>query len=193
MKASKQRARQPLAVERTLSGSILDIGGGGEGIISRVYGQQVTSIDRLQSELDEAPDLCRKIRMDARELAFLNASFDHVTFFYSLMFIAQSDHERVFLEAVRVLKPGGRLHLWDVAFARAHPEPLLVPLLVTCGLGSPLPVTYGIREEGAAQDAAGFVALLSSLGLESIKDTREGDHFHLVFQKTDSDEEGGQP
>ena len=34
-------------IERTLSGAILDVGGGGEGIIGRVYGRQVTAIDRL--------------------------------------------------------------------------------------------------------------------------------------------------
>lgn len=36
---------QIVHVKRELSGRILDIGGGGEGVIGRVYGPQVTAID----------------------------------------------------------------------------------------------------------------------------------------------------
>ena len=37
-------------LEKSLVGRILDIGGGGEGIIGRVYGQSVTAIDCRQEE-----------------------------------------------------------------------------------------------------------------------------------------------
>lgn len=44
-----------------------------------------------------------------------------------------------------------------------------------------------------ANDEKGLrVALISSLGQKSRKDARDGDHFHLVFAKTDSDKEDGQ-
>ena len=33
---------------------MLDIGGGGEGVIGRLYGRQVVAIDNRQEELDEA-------------------------------------------------------------------------------------------------------------------------------------------
>ena len=52
-------------VRSELKGTILDIGGGGEGIIGRVYGQQVTAIDNRQEELDGAPDNGHKLLMDA--------------------------------------------------------------------------------------------------------------------------------
>ena len=45
-----------LQLERELTGSVLDIGGGGEGIIGRLYGKNVTAIDIRQEELDEAPE-----------------------------------------------------------------------------------------------------------------------------------------
>ena len=51
---------QKIRIDKTLAGKILDIGGGGEGVISRVYRQQVTAIDNLQEELNEAPDICTK-------------------------------------------------------------------------------------------------------------------------------------
>ena len=49
-----------ISIEKEMTGEILDIGGGGEGIIGRVYGQQVTAIDNIQEELDEAPSSCKK-------------------------------------------------------------------------------------------------------------------------------------
>ncbi len=59
-----------ISIEKEMTGEILDIGGGGEGIIGRVYGQQVTAIDNIQEELDEAPSSCKKMLMDASELEF---------------------------------------------------------------------------------------------------------------------------
>ena len=44
-----------LWLTQELTGSILDVGGGGEGIIGRRYGSAVTVIDNRQEELDEAP------------------------------------------------------------------------------------------------------------------------------------------
>ena len=44
-----------IVLQKELQGKILDIGGGGEGIIGRLYGPQVIAIDYRQDELDEAP------------------------------------------------------------------------------------------------------------------------------------------
>lgn len=49
-----------IRLQKKLNGSILDIGGGGEGVIGQLYGQQVVAIDKLQEELDEAPCVCKK-------------------------------------------------------------------------------------------------------------------------------------
>ena len=45
-----------IILKHELEGSILDIGGGGEGTIGRLYGTQVIAIDNRQEELDEAPE-----------------------------------------------------------------------------------------------------------------------------------------
>ena len=55
---------------RELKGTVLDIGGGGEGVIGQLYGKQVTAIDNRQEELDEAPDCCEKVLMDATQMTF---------------------------------------------------------------------------------------------------------------------------
>ena len=43
-----------LVLKKELEGAILDVGGGGEGVIGRIYGPRVVAIDNRQEELDEA-------------------------------------------------------------------------------------------------------------------------------------------
>ena len=93
-----------LVLKKTLQGNILDIGGGGEGIMGRIYQAQVTAIDNRQEELDEAPGGFRKLLMDARALAFPDASFDHVTAFYALMYMSKPVQAQAVAEAARVLR-----------------------------------------------------------------------------------------
>ncbi len=95
-------------------GFILDIGGGGEGIIGRLYGKQVIAIDKSERELKETRNDALKVIMDATDLKFLPASFDLCTSFFSLMYIPKNKHLKVFNEVHRVLKDKGRFLLWDV-------------------------------------------------------------------------------
>ena len=98
-----------------LNGRILDIGGGGEGIIGQFKGAQVVAIDLKASELREAADGdYLKIIMDAKDLKFLNDYFDTVTAFFSLMYVPPSDREKIFQEVHRVLKKGGEFIIWDL-------------------------------------------------------------------------------
>lgn len=112
-----------ISIQHDLNGSILDIGGGGEGVIGQIYGHKVIAIDNRQEELDEAPDCCEKRLMDATDLLFSDESFDNVTFFYSLMYMTKDTQKKAINEAVRVLKQGGRLLIWDSQFPVAHPDP----------------------------------------------------------------------
>jgi ubiquinone/menaquinone biosynthesis C-methylase UbiE len=107
--------RQEVAVpDFAADGYILDIGGGGEGVIGQLKGNQVLSIDPYKDELENAPSTNLKIVMDGRDLKFLDNSFSTAAIFYTLMYISPEDHEKVFQEAKRVLKHGGRLLIWDV-------------------------------------------------------------------------------
>jgi tetratricopeptide (TPR) repeat protein len=107
--------RQEVAIpDFAADGFILDIGGGGEGVIGQLKGIQVISIDPYQEELENAPSGNLKIVMDGRDLKFLDNSFSTAAIFYTLMYISAEDHEKVFQEVKRVLKHGGRLLIWDV-------------------------------------------------------------------------------
>lgn len=112
-------ARVSLEVKDFASdGPILDIGGGGEGVIGRLKGSQVVAIDLYQEELDEAPVGPQKLVMDARQLTFPKDSFGAATAFFSLMYMkTPEDHKQVMKEAWRVLKPRGHLRVWEIDLA----------------------------------------------------------------------------
>lgn len=95
------------------SGYILDIGGGGEGIIGQMKPAQTIAIDLSKRELEEAPAGPLKIVMDATDLKFLDATFQTATAFFSLMYMRPETQRRVFAEVLRVLAPGGRWLIWD--------------------------------------------------------------------------------
>ena len=98
-----------------LKGRILDIGGGGEGIIGLYKGKSVIAIDKLKSELEEAANgEYLKIIMDAEDLKFLDDTFSTVTAFYVFMYVPLDRRELVFQEVFRVLKPGGEFIVWDM-------------------------------------------------------------------------------
>lgn len=112
--------RQTLAVDDfDASGYVLDIGGGGEGIIGRMRPSQVVAIDLHKRELEDSPAGPLKIVMDATDLKFLDKSFDTVTAFYSLMYMRAEIQKKVFAEVARVLKPGGRWLIWDAVIPTA--------------------------------------------------------------------------
>jgi len=101
------------------AGYILDIGGGGEGIIGQMKPTQVVAVDLYKRELEEAPPGPLKIVMDATDLKFLDASFDTATAFFSLMYMRPDIQKRVFAEVFRVLTRGGRWIIWDAVIPRA--------------------------------------------------------------------------
>lgn len=170
-----------ILLKKEWKGSILDIGGGGEGVIGRLYGKQVLAIDNCQEELDEAPAGFAKALMDATSLSFADASFDHVTFFFSLMFMGREEQRRALLEAARVLKPGGEMHIWDCDIVSAYPEPFCVDV------GVQLPreqihTTYGIGKRDG-QDEASIIRMCEGAGLRLMGRRDETAGFSLRFQK----------
>jgi SAM-dependent methyltransferase len=165
-------------------GLILDIGGGGEGVIGQLKGRQVVAIDMSKRELDEAPGApLLKIVMDARDLKFTDATFSTATVFFTFMYIDPADHETVLREIRRVLKPAGRVLVWDPVFpARRDPaQPNIVyPLHVTLPAKA-IDTGYGVPlREG--QGADHFVALAAKTGFDVVSRRNESGWFFLELR-----------
>ncbi|MFX1320453.1 MAG: class I SAM-dependent methyltransferase [Promethearchaeota archaeon] len=171
-----------------LKGRILDIGGGGEGIIGQVKGEQVIAIDHSKRELEEAPDTGElKIIMDAKDLQFLDNTFNTVSVFFTMMYIPIADHKKIFEEIYRVLKENGEFMLWDLIIPRKGKEKRDI-----YGIYLKVKIYDKIIDSGYGvlwdkeQDMKHYLDLAKEVGFEIIKKKEEKDHFFARFRKVES-------
>ncbi len=167
------------------SGYILDLGGGGEGIIGRLKPRQVVAIDLVKRELAETPPGPLKIVMDATDLKFLDGSFQTVTAFFMLMYVPEAQKPKVFEETMRVLAPGGRFLIWDATIpARTDPAkkialfPMRIKLpneTVNTGYGTPWP--------DAARNADYYAAMAAKAGFKVADRKESAQTFYLELRK----------
>jgi ubiquinone/menaquinone biosynthesis C-methylase UbiE len=97
--------------------------------------------------------------MDARDLKFLDKTFNTVTSFFTLMYINGNDHEKVFGEMFRVLKPGGKLLLWGAIIPKqtnSNQNRVLVPLTIKLPQQE-VRTGYGVRLPQEDHDLAYYV------------------------------------
>ncbi len=147
---------------------ILDLGGGGEGVVGQLYQTKVTAIDLRQSELDEAPNGPIKVCADARNLPFTNNSFKSVTAFYFFMYVNPEDYLKVIREAYRVLEANGTFYIWDTMIPKheKHQKTLfVVPILATLPHKT-ITTAYGVKWENHFLDDASLVNMLKEVGFE---------------------------
>lgn len=162
-------------------GYILAIGGGGEGVIGQLKGQQVIAIDISKRELEETPAGPLKIIMDARDLKFLDNSFNTAASFFTLCYINESDHEKVFEEIFRVLVSGGRFLIWDVIFLKRVDEKkdiAIVPLLVKLP-NKEINTGYGVHWPEKPHDLSYYTQLAEKAGFK-IATQKEKDRWFFL-------------
>ena len=166
-------------------GYILDIGGGGEGVIGQLKGEQVVAIDINKRELEEAPPGPLKIVMDGRDLKFIDESFSTATVFFTFMYIDSQDHKKVFQELHRVLNEGGRLLIWDVIFPEwtdDQKNTALFPLKITLPQKE-IRTGYGVSwpKEGLGLDH--YLKLAEETGFSVTAEKLEDNWFYIELKK----------
>ena len=167
-------------------GYILDIGGGGEGIIGQLEGERVVAIDIRKEELEETVDGFLKIIMDAKDLKFLDNSFPTVTAFYSMMYMDSKDKKEVMKEIARVLKPNGELLLWDLIIPEQFDESKNVyAIFLKIHLpGKTIQTGYGCPWGKRIQDADQIKEIAIASGLEIAEEIIGEHNFFLRIKKS---------
>jgi len=178
--------QQKVNVENfNVQGYILDIGGGGEGVIGQLKGQQVIAIDINKRELEDAPPGPLKIVMDGRDLKFVDNSFQTATVFFTFMYIDSKDHKQVFQEICRVLADGGRLLIWDILFPVSEDdqkEIAVFPLKITLP-EKEITTGYGVRWPKEGQGLTHYLKLAEETGYEVIDQKTQDMWFYIELKK----------
>lgn len=166
---------------------ILDIGGGGEGIIGLLKGRDVIAIDRVKRELEEMKNSSLKIVMDASELQFLDETFSYATAFFTFMYIPEADFERVLSEIWRVLKPGAELMVWEPIFTIPPEEQskklAVIPLKIHLPNDSVIETGYGGVLRG--QNTEAIIRPAKKVGFKVTAKKVDKHTFFVKLQKPD--------
>lgn len=176
---AQQIELSPLKTE----GLILDIGGGGEGVIGRLNGRQVIAIDTRGEELKETRNQALKIVMDAADLKFLSESFDVCTSFFSFMYISSDKHSRAFSEAYRVLKDKGRFSVWDAKISPEHEGYTFFVLNLKIQLPNEIIKTKYAVKWNRRQDLEHFKVLAQRTNFKITNEWSRGEVFFLEMIK----------
>lgn len=167
-------------------GWILDIGGGGEGVIGQLKNDRVIAIDNRRRELEETPAGPLKIVMDARHLVFLDKSFRYVTAFYTFMYMDEKTVSETFTEISRVLQNNGHLLIWDINLPpdRDNNKQLIAFRLKVKLPHEEINTAFGTKWPTIERSPEFYTELAEKVGLSFVKRENFGESFYLEFTKT---------
>ncbi|MFW9768580.1 MAG: class I SAM-dependent methyltransferase [Candidatus Thorarchaeota archaeon] len=167
--------------ELNTDGLILDIGGGGEGIVSRIGGGRVCVVDIRMSEIREAQihgAPANWIVGDGQRLSFRDASFDTVTLWFSLGYIREwPDKLRVLEEVMRVLTKGGELSILAMRIPDST-EQFVFWAHFTLPDGAISQTGYGVRGN-QGQTLEKLIGLLNDFEFKILNTEDHGDWFSI--------------
>ena len=162
---------------------ILDLGGGGEGVIGQLRGRQVVAVDTRKQELEDCAPGPIKVVANAKELPFLDEAFDAITAFFFLMYVPTSDRPSVLAEAYRVLRPGGKLHIWDVQIppkGKKTQEIFVVPVKAQLP-NRTIETGYGVRWDDREMSVDSIIQMTQEVGFTVEDKASEGELFRLTL------------
>ena len=147
-------------------GLILDIGGGGEGLVSRIEGDRVCALDIRMSEIREAQihgHSSNWFVADGATLCFKDEIFDIVALWFSLGYMSDWKIKQAVLEAAyRVLKKNGRLSIMASSIPETT-ERLIFWATFTLPDGTLSKTGYGVRG-GQSQTLPRILELVTKVG-----------------------------
>ena len=178
--------KQIIKISKIPSGNLLDVGGGGEGVIAQIGRSLITAVDLHQSEIDEAkphaPDanwLCA----DASDLDFPDNHFDGATAFFSGMYMNDEVLKTVFKEVHRLIPEDEKFWIWDAVISYEI-GPFIIPLEIHIPSGRIISTGYGKRTVENDRTASDVIKILTDIGFDSdIKNDEEIWYFIKASRK----------
>lgn len=169
----------------TEDGLIADIGGGGEGLVSRIEGARVCAIDYRISEIREAQihgPPSNWFVSDARCLCFHDETFDIATLWFSMGYFRTRENKELALkEAHRVLKTGGVISIFASRITCSE-DVFIIHLRFTLPDGTVSQTGYGVRGN-QNQTLQSVEHLLSRIGFRIISSENSKFWFQLKAMK----------
>ncbi|MFX1367135.1 MAG: class I SAM-dependent methyltransferase [Promethearchaeota archaeon] len=150
------------------AGKILDLGAGGEGLVSRLEGRRVFAVDIELQKIYEAriyPTESQWILADARKLCFRDSTFDVATFWFSLGYFSDVYSKKAALQEVhRSLKRRGFLSILAAKITCSE-DRLVFKTLLSFPSGIVSKIAYGLRGN-QNQDVETILQLVKDVGYQ---------------------------
>jgi ubiquinone/menaquinone biosynthesis C-methylase UbiE len=177
-----EKPKQHILIGEIPEGNILDIGGGGEGIIAQAGGARVTAIDKFMSEIREARGKASDttwIVANATELPYQRSCFDNATAFFSCMYMSEDVKRKIFQETRRVLKNSAEFWIWD---ANMTPKSKVFAIRIQVNIrgNRSIKTMYGVKAKN--QSAERIFGLLQDAGFAPEVITNQK-HWFLIKAK----------
>jgi len=114
-------------------------------------------------------------------MTFPDNSFDHVTSFYTLMFMSKAAQQQAICEAARVVKQNGEVHIWDCNINSAYPDPFFAEVEVALPERK-IKTTYGVGKLDA-QSFNSIKSMCELAGLTVVETETNSSHFYIKCRK----------